>query len=324
VQLSSIDLNLLVALDALLSERSVTGAARRVALSPSAMSHALARLRALFDDPVLVRTGSHMVPTALAEDLRVHVRVALEHARAAFAATSAFDPFRCAQIFRVSASDDVQVMLLPPLLERLARLAPRVEVEMSAGRDEVAACAQLESGELDLAIGPFGKVPRAVHAAVLFETRVVCLVRRDHPRIGEELTLERYLEEDHVAIAPEGGIYLPFDLDRIIERVAKRRRVVARVSSLQVAPLVVAQTDLVCTAAERVVAGIVGCLPLRVLRHPLELPRPRAHLIWHDRVHRHAARRWFRELVLDAAGAAPPAAPRRAHRASGRRSALAS
>src|SRR5215471_6576184 len=218
MQLSSVDLNLLVALDALLEERSVTAAARRVALSPSAMSHALARLRALLGDPILVRTGSRMVTTDLAENVRPDVRSALDHARSAFATTSAFDSSRCAETFRVSAPDDVQVMVLPRLLRRLAAEAPAVKIDMSAGRGEAETYKQLESGGLDAAIGPFGKVRRAVRACLFFETRIVCLVRRGHPRIGDELTLERYLAEDHIAIAPEGGIYVPFDLDRIIER----------------------------------------------------------------------------------------------------------
>src|SRR5262245_45300187 len=312
MQLSSVDLNLLVALDALLEERSVTGAARRVALSPSAMSHALARLRAILGDPILVRAGARMVPTDLAEGLRLDVRIALDHARSAFAATSAFDPSRCAQTFRVSAPDDVQVMVLPRLLRRLAEVAPGVEIDMSPGRGEVETYKQLESGAVDAAIGPFGKPPRAIRASVFFETRIVCLVRRGHPRIGDELTLERYLAEDHIAIAPEGGIYVPFDLDRIIERARSPRRVVARVSSLQVAPLGVAQTDLICTAAERVIAGIASCLPLRIFLHPLEIPSPRSQLIWHERAHRHPAHRWFRELLLDAGGAPERAAIARA------------
>jgi len=309
VRLSSVDLNLLVALDALLEERSVTRAAQRMALSPSAMSHALARVRALLKDPLLVRTGARMVPTALAEDVRLHVRIALEHAKAAFEATGVFDPSRWAQTFRVCASDDVQVMLLPPLLERLAERAPKVDVEAYAGRGKIEAFAQLERGALDFAIGPFGEVPRALHSALFFETRVVCLVRRDHPRIGDELTLDRYLAEAHIAIAPEGGLYLPFDLDRIIELAHERRRVVARVCSLQVAPLVVAQTDLICSAAERVISGMIRCLPLRILTHPLELPRPSAHLIWHQRTHRNPAHAWFRDLLLEVAMAPEHAAP---------------
>jgi len=303
MQLSSVDLNLLVALDALLEEGSVTGAARRVALSPSAMSHALARLRAILDDPILVRTGSRMVPTDLARDLRLDVRMALDHARAAFATTFTFDPSHYARIFRVSAPDDVQVMVLPHLLRRLAETAPGVEIDMSPGRGDAETFKQLEGGGVDAAIGPFSKTPRAIRAAVFFETRIACLVRRGHPRIGDELTLEAYLAEDHIAIAQEGGSYVPIDLDRIIERARSPRRVVARVSSLQVAPLVVAQTDLICTAAERVIAGIASCLPLRMFPHPLDIKCPRSHLIWHERAHRHPAHRWFRSLLLDVAGA---------------------
>src|SRR5262245_61234299 len=299
MQLSSVDLNLLVALDALLEEGSVTAAARRVALSPSAMSHALARLRAILGDPILVRTGSHMVPTDLARDLRLDVRLALDHARAAFATTFTFDPSRYVHTFRVSAPDDVQVMVLPRLLRRLAEEAPHVKIDMSAGRGEAETFAQLESGAVDAAIGPFVKVPRAIRPAVFFEAKIVCLVRSGHPRIRDTLTLEAYLAEEHVAIAQEGGGYVPIDLDRIIERAAAPRRVVARVSSLQVAPLVVAQTDLICTAADQVIAGIARCLPLRIFPHPLAIPSPRSHLIWHERAHRHPAHRWFRGLLLE-------------------------
>jgi len=300
VQLSSIDLNLLLRLDALLAERSVTLAGRRMALSPSAMSHALGRLRETFGDPLLIRSGRGMMLTPLGEDLRERVHTAIDHVRRALEPTTGFDPAISTRSFRISCADGLQVVLLPSLLRQLTRVAPGVSLETLSPRRSAQASEALERGDFDLAIGQFSRTPPAIRQERLFESRLVCLVRRDHPRIRRRLTLQDYLDEGHLVISPAFEIDFPLDLDGILEKRGMRRRVVARVGSFGVAPLVVAQTDFICTTAERVIVPLVA-LPLRIFDHPMGLPVQSIYLYWHERVHEQAAHRWFRRMLLDAA-----------------------
>jgi DNA-binding transcriptional LysR family regulator len=201
MQLSAIDMNLLVALDALLAEGSVTRAAARVGLSPSAMSHALARLRKLLDDPILLRSRSGLSPTPRARTLQPELREALDRIRVALAASPAFDPASSNQTFSVSCQDVTQILLIPRLLRLFETLAPgaRLDVWPLAPRGQVPH--DLEQGTYDVAIGQFPEVPRAIRTEVLFEDPIACLVRRDHPRIRSELTREQYAAERHLAVA---------------------------------------------------------------------------------------------------------------------------
>lgn len=299
MQLSGIDLNLLVIFDALYLEGSVAGAARRVGLSPSGLSHSLGRLRELFEDPLFLRSGAGMSPTPRADSLAPHVQAALRHVRDAFDEQHAFDPAVSRQTFTLSASDDLQVMLLPSVLAAAERTATHVRVEVVDAPRNEDVLRSLARGEIDVALGHFDFASPAVHQEVLFETRIACLAREGHPRIDGKLALDQYLEEGHVAIRPSGPVDRPFELDAMLRDSGLERRVVSVVSSLEVAPLVVAQSDLICAAAERMVAGTAQMLGLQILDHPLPVPRQRVHAAWHDRTARSSAHRWFRELLRE-------------------------
>jgi DNA-binding transcriptional LysR family regulator len=304
MQLSTIDMNLLVALDALLAEGSVTRAAARVGLSPSAMSHALARLRKLLDDPILLRSRSGLSPTPRARTLQPELREALDRIRVALAASPAFDPASSNQTFSVSCQDVTQILLIPRLLRLFETLAPgaRLDVWPLAPRGQVPH--DLEQGTYDVAIGQFPEVPRAIRTEVLFEDPIACLVRRDHPRIRSELTREQYAAERHLAVASVGNVELPFSLDRLLEQVGIRRRIVASVRSLVVAPVVVAHTDLVCTASEIIVGALAADLGVRFVPMPIDLPPQPLHLVWHRRMQHDPAHTWFRTVVTQCASEA--------------------
>ena len=293
MNLAGIDLNLLVVFDALLAERNVTRAARRVGLSQPAMSHALRRLRAALGDPVLVRTTDGMAPTQRALELYGPVHTALEQVGQALGGGDGFDPATARRTFTVGTADYVEYVMLPVLNAWLAAEAPSVDLVIkpitSLPADE------LRAGALDLAIGVFGEAPVGLDRRRLFDERLVCVVRRDHPRVGKRLTLKRFAELGHVLVAPMGR---PGSVvDPLLAEQGLRRRVVVTTPHFLVAPVVVARSDLVTTIAERVARTFAEQLPLKVLRPPLEMPNFTISMVWHNRNADDVAHRWIRSAL---------------------------
>jgi DNA-binding transcriptional LysR family regulator len=297
--LETSDLNHLLALDALLQEVSVSGAARRLGLSTPAMSHALARLRERFDDPLLVRAGRSMVLTPRAEGLRSSVREAVAAAGRVFSAPAAFEPSRLEGCFAVSVTDYVMVVLGPTLEGLVRGRAPRLDLRYVP--NAVDDPERLRRGDTDLAVGIYGELPPELKTRPLITDRLVCAVRADHPRVGERLTLERYVELDHVQVAPRGqpGGYV----DELLAARGLRRRVARAVPFFQVALAMTAGGDYVLTASERLVRGLGPGLGLKILAPPLPLRPFALSMVWHPRFDGDAAHSWLREQLAEAARA---------------------
>ena len=296
--LSGVDLNLLVALEALLAEQNVTRAASLVGLSQPAMSRALGRLRDLLDDPILVRAGQSMVPTARALATREPLRRALEAVRRTLEPAAHFDPRTTTRSFALSCLDTTQVVLLPQLIPLLGREAPGLDLvtrPMASPRETLQ---QLSLGDLDLTIGSFAAPLPGVRSERLYTDRLICLVRRGHPRIRRRLTLERYLSEAHVSGETVSRAELPFTIEAILEALGHERRVACTVANLAMAPFVVSTTDLVCTAVEQSIAPFVSGLGLRALAPPFAVPELEIRLFWHERSENDAGHRWLREALL--------------------------
>jgi len=295
--LGAIDLNLLVILDALLEERSVTRAADRVGMTQPAMSHALGRLRKLFDDPLLLRTPRGMVPTARAEALIEPVRRALGELERAVFHRPAFDPLVERRSFSIGAADYAETVLLPPLLEQIGKKAPGIDLMVRVFRAEDME-EDLESGQLDLAITVLqdNEQPAVVQKR-LFQERFVCVVRKDHPNVGEALTLEEYVSLSHALISPRGrkGGYV----ERELAKLGLSRRVALTVPHFLVAPMVVAQSDLVLTLPERLAKIFASMLPLRVVDPPLPVPGFNVSQVWHERQQHDPAHVWLRGLIME-------------------------
>lgn len=302
--LTGLDLNLLPVLDALLSERHVTRAGRKVGLSQSATSHALSRLRAHFDDPLLVRHGNALVPTSRAEALAPLLARALQTLASALAPPERFDPLTARRTFVIACADYGQLVLLPRLVEHLTRAAPHFDLVI---RDLGATPfgEALGEGRCDLAIGPpIGGVrlsepasqDTAIYGRHLFDERFVCLVRRGHRAAESGLDLATFAALPHAFVAPRGtpgGI-----VDDVLARHGLSRRVAVMVQHFLVAPWLVARTDLVVTLAERLALAFVDQLPLVLLEPPIELPRFAMHLMWHERRHRDPAHTWLRSQLV--------------------------
>ncbi len=297
VNLASIDLNLLLALDALLRERSVTQAAEQMGLSQPAMSRALARLRVLFDDPILVRSGHRMTPTPRALAIATPLRTALESIRATLEPPGEFDPRTARRRFVLSALDTTQAVVLPPLLDAIEREAPGVEVATGPLASAERTFAELESGERDLAIGRFETPPHGIRRADFYRDRVVCLARRDHPRIGKRLTLKRYLAEGHLVAESMASVERPFTIDGLLAGRGLVRRIVCRVENLAIAPFVVARTDLIASGPARTVGRFASGLGVRMFTPPFGMPDLDLHLVWHERYHEDPGHRWLRKTL---------------------------
>jgi DNA-binding transcriptional LysR family regulator len=293
VNVASVNLNLLVALEALLDERSVTRAAKRVGVTQPAMSNTLAQLRALFDDPLFRRTSAGLEPTPRALEVAEPVRSGLRSLRSALAAPG-FDPRRSTRTFVVAASDYVELVLWPPLLAVLAREAPGVTLEVRPwGRHEVPPL--LARGEADLMIGYFDDVPARHASQRLFREDYVCIVRKKHPRVSAKLTMAKYLELGHVLVSQVGGSV--GSVDRALAAQGKSRRIAARVSHFLMVPTLVARTDLVAALSRRVAAAFAGPLKLQVLKPPVDLPTSIVGQAWHEQMENDPGHRWLRGVI---------------------------
>jgi DNA-binding transcriptional LysR family regulator len=298
MDLRSINLNLLTALDVLVRERSVTRAGQRLGLSQPAMSNVLGQLRQLLDDPVLVRTGRAMVPTPRALALVGPVRKVLGELEAALTAESGFDASRSRRVFRIAAMDHAWVTLLPPLAARLTEEAPDVRVDLLP-YDLTDAAAGLESGALDaaIAVGPRHGHGVGFRRSELYDDNFDCLVRRHHPAVKQRLTLRRYVDLGHVVAAPSGrrgGL-----VDRALAKRGLSRKVHVIVSHFAAAPFVVAKTDLVTTIPRGVARPFAEMLDLRVFPPPVDLEGGPWFLIWHRRTEQDPAQSWLRERIME-------------------------
>lgn len=298
------DLSQLVALDALLQESHVTRAADRLGLSTPAVSHALARLRERFGDPLLVRAGRSMVLTPVAEALRPVVRDAVAHAERVFATPAAFDPQVADDELVIAVSDYVLLVLGRALDRAVLRGAPRLRLRFVPNRLEDPQ--GLREGEIDIAIGIYGELPAELKTRVLLTESFVCLVREGHPEAERGLSLAAYARLSHVQAAPRGqpGGYI----DELLEERGLSRHVARAVPYFSSAVDLVAQSDYVLTVPSRVAAAVAGDRRLRILKPPLPLEPYALSMVWHPRLDEHGAHRWLRDRLV--ACAEETAAPR--------------
>jgi DNA-binding transcriptional LysR family regulator len=294
MNIGTVNLNLLLMLDALLVERHVSRAARRLGLSQPAVSNALGQLRVLFADPLLVRTGGKMVPTERALALARPLAEVLAGVEAVLAGPGAFDPRTADRRFVIAATDFVEFVLMPRLLGRLGREAPRIRLQIVAWPHHRVP-PTLETGDVDLMIGFFPEAPAHHHLASLFPDEFVCIVRKNHPRVGARLTLKAYTELSHVLVTPESEG--PGVVDTELAKRGLQRTVGLRISHFLMVPGIIAVTDMVAAVSRRVAEEAARRLPLRILPPPLPLPRGTVRQVWHERTESSAAHAWLRGTV---------------------------
>lgn len=303
MNLQSIDLNLLVVLEALVEECNVTRAAKRIGLSQPAMSNALARLRRTFDDPLLVRTAEGMIPTPAAQALVIPVRHALTQLREALEEKAVFDPTATERTFHLLTNDYAEIALVAPLLQTLRANAGAIKLRIQRPRSvfEPPSTSSLADA-FDLAVGFYPDalaLDARLHSALLWEERNVCLVSAKHPTINGKLSLKQFAEAEHVALfyKPSG----PGVVDTLLAQKGYTRKIAVQSPHFSSLPFIVAGTNLIATVPERMARQFARRLKLQVLPVPLDLPAFRLTLLWHQRHHSDPAHRWLRATMIETA-----------------------
>jgi DNA-binding transcriptional LysR family regulator len=300
-RLTGLNLNVLVALDALLSERNVTKAARRVGITQPAMSQTLARLRELFSDPLLVRQGRSMVLTPRAEAMLVPLSDALLSVERAVQLGMGFDAETSTRIFTVALPDLSVTVMLPALLRLLSDRAPgvRVQVEpLSISR----LSEKLASGEIDLVLSVHLSSSEGLRQETLLSDDYVCLVRRGHPLARRKrVRIDDYAAHGHLAYTPIG--FVPRPMSEAVPGLASTSGIRASIPYLLALPEVVRTTDLVATVPRRLLSAPIDLQDVVTLEAPPELPAVVESLWWHPRFDADPAHQWLRKQVHEALAA---------------------
>ena len=295
MNVQGLDLNLLRVFDAVLRDRSVTLAAKHLGLTQPAVSNALARLRAQFEDALFVRTSTGMDATPFARELAEPVRQALALLEAALAHGPGFDPATSTRAFRFYMSDLGQIEFLPPLVERAQRVAPGVRLEAVALEVEDIGDA-LAAGALDLAVGFLPGLGPPVRRQPLFRDPYVCLMRADHPDIDKTLTKRKFLAASHALVSYRGGHRV---IEEALERAGLARRITLRVPHFTVVPMVLERSDLILILPRKVARVYQRQGRFKFLPPPVPIPPADVAAHWHERFERDPGCRWLREMLVE-------------------------
>ncbi len=296
MDIRKVDLNLLVIFDAMARLRSVLRTAEAVGLSQPAASAALARLRALFDDPLFVRAGAEMRPTPRALELAPAVHRVVEAINTEILQQAGFDPARSERSFTILTPDIGEIAFLPGVLRRLRGEAPQVQLRtLSLPRQ--AAAEALETGAADLAVGFFPDLQKAGYFQQgLFKTSYTCITCARHPRAGARMGLKEFLAASHVVVRPEGREHL---LDHVLETKAQHRRIVLELSHFMSLLVILPGSDLVATVPDDIATAVGRHIALSRITLPFKPPVIHVQQYWHRRMQRDAAHMWLRGVFHD-------------------------
>jgi DNA-binding transcriptional LysR family regulator len=293
MNLSKVDLNLFIVFDAIYTEANLTRAGQIVGITQPAVSNALARLRETFNDPLFVRTAQGMVPTPMAQNIIGPVRNALSLLRVSVQESRIFTPLQANKTFRISMTDLTEAIILPPLFQRLRRLAPAVVIEsFLCKRRETTK--ELAAGRLDFAVdAPLNTDPQVRHVK-LMEDHYVCALRKGHPLNKDKITLDDYLALTHIHISSRrNGLGY---VDLALGKMGLQRKIALRSQHYLMASQVLQQTDMVMTVPER----FARRHDLNFVRLPVnDLPPMETHLYWHESTDQDPANRWMREQIIE-------------------------
>ena len=306
MELGGLDLNALVALDLLVQERSVTRAAQRAGVTQSAMSHTLRRLRAQFDDPLLVRVGAGMALTPRAEALAVSLRAGLRILERVLEPPG-FEPSVASRTFRVAAPDLFDALVLPRIVQLLRSCAPGVAL-VAGSTDGDDLHERLASGDLDVAVHSQGMLgrPGALVGRTLFRETISAFLHRDHPALdGATLDRDGWLATPHAMVSPRGEG--PGPVDAALAAVGLQRRIALRLSNFSSAPRIIAESDLILMAPTGLTRLLPPDGPLVCRPAPVPIPDFGVVMLWHPRFTEDPANRWLRERLFEATADLRPA-----------------
>ena len=300
---SELNLRELRILHALLHERSITRTAELLATTQPGISKVLRHLRAQFGDPLFVRNGHAMQPTAKALEIADQVRTLLGVADSLRASATVFDPVRSDRTFSLLLTDVGMIRFLPPLIAHVAAIAPRVNIRampLDSRQFEL----KLEAGEADLALGAFPKAPRHLRRQRLYFDGYVTVVRKGHPKIPAVRSRAGFLAQRHILItASETGHAAHGTAQRVLASQIAPGNIMLRVPSFIAGAIVAAETDGLATLPANLAKRLAGPLGLAAFETPIALPRIEITQYWHERYHRDPAHRWFRSITSELFGA---------------------
>jgi DNA-binding transcriptional LysR family regulator len=309
VQDRLLDLRLMRLGQILLTEASVSRAAARTGQSQPTVSLALRKLREITRDPLLVRSGRHLVRTDRGVELLAVLNRVLDELDRMLDAGDDFEPAATDRPVRLVASNCFGLFLLPCMVELIRKAAPNVTVDFLRMPDEAALMPLLESGDVDLVIGNWPVPPASLRFAPLFDNEIACMVRPGHPMARHKaLSLKDYLALDHLSPTPQESAHVS-PIDGRLAQLGLKRRIRVSVPEFSVVPYVLSANDLVFTSGRSFIEHIASIFPFSVLEAPPELGAMRFYMLWHERAHRTGHGRWLRSLVRRAAREMEPLKP---------------
>jgi len=295
MHLSKVDLNLFVVFDTIYAEGGITRASRRLNLSQPAISHALGRLRQMFDDPLFTRHGHVMTPTPLARRMIGPIRQSLQGLEVTLNRADRFDPGSAAKRFSVGMRDVVECVVLPGLMRTIARSAPGVDINIvRAERRELER--ELSAGTLDAAVDVLLPLPEEIRRQRLGAEWLTVVARRNHPHVRAKLDLDTYLAQEHILVSSRRRGLSAEDFE--LGRHNLRRRVRLRCQNYFAACRVVSETDLILTMPQRYARILNAQFGNRLLPFPLEVPMLDTYIYWHAYADADPANTWLRQQLL--------------------------
>ncbi|SDO37205.1 DNA-binding transcriptional regulator, LysR family [Rhodoferax sp. OV413] len=295
-----LDTYLLRVLVTLLSERNLTRVAIRMNQSQPAISAALRKLRLVFQDELLVRSGNAMVPTPRGLEVLGSARTALAEIDQLFTVGERFDPQSTQQVFKIGCPDYLSTVFLAGVTRSLRRQAPNARLTvhpLGPGYDFEQA---LANGELDVVIGNWPEPPEHLHMAPLLEDDIVCLLATEHPLARERMSREQYLHAPHVVPLPYSSAHRGV-IDKHLAHLRVTRNARVTVPFFSMAPHLLPGTDLIFTISRHFAEHYARILPLVVVPCPIDFPPLRFYQIWHSRNHHAEAQRWMRGVLKEVA-----------------------
>ena len=290
------DLNLIRVFLAVAKHRNVTAAGMELGLTQSSVSHALARLRDLCNDPLFVRTSTGMLPTPSANAMLKPLEEALAMVRTSLQGSHEFDPTTTTRCFNLLLSDIGQLIYLPIISDHLTRNAPRLSLRVLHLRIDAYREA-LINGEADFAIGHLPGLQGGFRQISLFQDPYVCMLRADHPHIGEKITLAEYLDARHIVVEPPGRG--PGPVEQAMSRSERKRKVALTLPHFFAAPLILRNTDYLLSAPNFARYALSDLHNIRAVPLPFRIKKLSIKVLWHERMHRDPGHQWLRAAIAN-------------------------
>jgi DNA-binding transcriptional LysR family regulator len=308
MNISKIDLNLLIYLDVLLREKNVTRAASKLNITQPAMSNGLKRLRTLFNDPILVRTSDGMVPTERARTLAPSIRKILLELEEALQGEEEFNELNSQRVFRIMASDYAASTLIPTLLKSLNDVAPNITLDIMTPSDVT--FHDVEAGKIDMAINRFDELPQSFHQKAIWRDSFSCLLSANSELVSK-FNLNAYLDAKHVWVSKTGfGVGVGMDpkdvqklgwVDEALARLGKKRDIKVFTRNYHVAMQLAYEDNLIATLPSKAAQLHKNDTNFTIIKPPFDIPDIELKMIWSPLLHHDASHIWFRQLVIAAA-----------------------